>query len=295
MVSADFRVTQVSMARKVTGNLQRSLQKLERLHEQISSNREINRPSDSPVGTVAALRLRAELGRNEQIDRNLNDATAWLATADDTLSEVVDQINRVRDLAIQANNGSLGQTERDAISGEMTMLRDSLLDLANARYLDRSVFAGTASGKAYDATTGAFIGQAASIERMIAPGVRVQINLNGEAVFGPTGADLFTVVANLATAVSTNTNIDAALANLDTSTNTVQQSLAEVGARMKRVMTMQDRSLVSAITLRSSLSQVEDIDLPRAIMEMQIQETTYQAALHATAKVIQPSLVDFLR
>jgi flagellar hook-associated protein 3 FlgL len=294
MVSADFRITHASMARKVTDNLQRSLQRLEQLQEQISSNRQINRPSDSPVGTVSALRLRAELGRNEQISRNLDDATAWLATADDTLTAVVDQVNRVRDLAIQANNGALGQTERDAIAEEMTRIRDGLVDLANARYLDRSIFAGTASGLAYDAT-GTFIGQAASIERTIAPGVRVQINLNAEAVFGVAGADLFTVVTNLATAVTTNTNIGAELANLDTSTSTVQQGLAEVGARMKRVTTMQDRAEVGSITLRQSLSQVEDVDLPRAIMEMRIQETAYQAALATTAKVIQPSLVDFLR
>lgn len=294
MVSADFRITHASMARKVTDNLQSSLQRLERLQEQISSNRQINRPSDSPVGTVAALRLRAELGRNEQITRNIDDAAAWLATADDTLTAVVDQVNRIRDLAIQANNGVLGQTERDAIAEEMNRIREGLIDLANARYVDRSIFAGTASGAAYDAT-GAFVGQAATIERTIAPGVQVQINLNGEAVFGATGADLFSVVANLATAVSTNTNIDTELANLDVSTDLVQQGLAEVGARMKRVTTMQERAIVGATTLRQSLSQVEDVDLPRAIMEMRIQETAYQAALATTAKVIQPSLVDFLR
>jgi flagellar hook-associated protein 3 FlgL len=294
MVSADFRVTHASMARKVTGNMQRSIARLEHLQEQISSNRRINRPSDSPVGTVAALRLRAEIGRNEQIDRNLDDATAWLATADDALTAMADQINRIRDLAIQANNGALGQVERDAVAAEVRQLREGLLNLANAKYLDRAVFAGTATGPAYD-SAGTFIGQAARIERTIAPGVRVQVNLNADTVFGLAGADLFSVVTNLATAISTNTNIDGELANLDTSTRTVQQGLAEVGARMKRITTMQDRASASSISLRQSLSQVEDVDLPKAIMEMRIQETAYQAALQTTAKVIQPSLVDFLR
>lgn len=294
MVSADFRITHASMARKVTGNLQSSLQRLERLQEQISSNRAINRPSDSPVGTVSALRLRAEIGRNEQIDRNISDATSWLSTADDTLSAVVDQVNRIRDLAIQANSGALGQTERDAIAQEMSKLRDGLVELANTKYLGRSIFAGTVSGDAYDAT-GAFIGQAGSIERTVAPGVRVQINLNGESVFGTTGADLFTVVSNLTTAVSTGTNIDTALTNLDARTAVVQQGLAEVGARVRRITTMQDRASANAITLKQGLSQVEDVDLPKVIMEMRIQETAYQAALSTTAKVIQPSLVDFLR
>ena len=62
MVSADFRIAHASMARRVTGNLQRSLAELERIQGQISSNKQLGRPSDSPVGAVAALRLRAELG-----------------------------------------------------------------------------------------------------------------------------------------------------------------------------------------------------------------------------------------
>ncbi len=294
MVSADFRITHASMARKVTGNLQNSLLRLQRLQEQISSNKAINRPSDSPVGTVSALRIRAEIGRNEQIDRNLDDANSWLSTADDTLVSVVDQINRIRDLAIQANSGAIGQTERDAIGQEMTKLRDGLVGLANTKYLGRSIFGGTTAGDAYDAN-GAFIGVAAAIERTIAPGTRVQINLNGESVFGATGADLFTVVNNLTTAVTTGVNIGTELDNLDTRTRLVQQGLAEVGARVRRINTMQDRASATAITLKQGLSQVEDVDLPKVIMEMRIQETAYQAALSTTAKVIQPSLVDFLR
>ncbi len=294
MVSADFRIAHASMARRVTGNLQRSLAELEQLQEQISSNRQINRPSDSPVGTVAALRLRAELGRGDQIGRNIDDAIAWLSTADDTLVSVVDQITRVRDLAIQAQNGVLGQTERDAIALEMDQIREGLVGLANTRYLDRAVFAGTASTAAYDAT-GSYTGQSAIIERAIGPGIRVQINVNGDDVFGSGATDLFATVANLATAVRTNTNIDAEFANLDVRTNAVQQSLAEVGARMNRITTMQERNRAGSINLKQNLSQIEDVDLPKAIMEMRIQETAYQAALMTTSMVIQPSLVDFLR
>ncbi len=295
MVSADYRVTQASMARKVTTNLQRSLQKLEQLQDQISSNRQIRRPSDSPVGTVAALQLRADLGRNEQIARNLDDATAWLASADDALMSVVEQITRARDLTIQAQNGALGQPERDAIATEIDNIREGLIGLANTRYLDRSIFAGTVDTAAYD-TAGNYLGQSAAIERTIAPGVRVQINLNGDELFGPAGGDLFTTLTDLANAIRTNpAAIDAELLDLDAGTNVIQQRQAEVGARLKRIFTMQDRNSAGAITLKQSLSQVEDVDLPQAIMEMRIRETAYNAALATTAMVIQPSLVDFLR
>ncbi len=75
----------------------------------------------------------------------------------------------------------------------------------------------------------------------------------------------------------------------------VSDALGEIGARYNRVETMKNRANHQIVTLRSSLSEVEDIDLPATIMDLQLQETAYKAALSATARVIQPSLVDFLR
>ena len=58
---------------------------------------------------------------------------------------------------------------------------------------------------------------------------------------------------------------------------------------------MKDSAQDRQISVASQLSDIEDIDLPKTIMEMQLQQTSYQAALAASAKVIQPSLIDFLR
>ena len=58
---------------------------------------------------------------------------------------------------------------------------------------------------------------------------------------------------------------------------------------------MKDSAESRVLAVTSQLSDIEDIDLPKVIMEMQLQQTSYQAALAASAKVIQPSLIDFLR
>jgi flagellar hook-associated protein 3 FlgL len=296
MVSADFRVTQQTLATRTTANMQQVLARLQQLQGEISSNRRIQKPSDDPVGTVSSLRLRNDIDRSDQIGRNISDAQAWLGSADDTLSAVVEQLQHVRDLALQAQNGTLGQSELDAIGTEMDKVRETLIGLGNAKYGDRYLFAGTASGPAYD-TAGTYLGQSAAVNRTVAPGVRVQVNVNGDAVFGPNGSDLFTLVSTLATDVRAGNT--AAIANdvagLDTHTQTVQSNLAEIGARGQRVSTMKDRNDAGAVTLKQSLSSVEDIDLPKVLMDMQMQQVAYQAALAATAKVIQPSLVDFLR
>jgi flagellar hook-associated protein 3 FlgL len=296
MVSSDYRVTQQTMAARSTANLQQMLQQLQQLQGEISSNKRIQKPSDDPVGTVSALRLRNDLDRSDQIGRNISDAQGWLGTADDALNNVVAQIQQIRDLALQAQNGTLSQPELDAIGQQLDAARSTLLSLANTKYGDRYIFSGTAAGAAYDAN-GNYTGQSAAIERTVAPGQRVQINVNGDAVFGANGSDLFSLITTLSADVRAGNT--GAIANdvtsLDTHTQTIQSNLALVGARTNSVSTMKDRNDAGAVTMKQNLSDVEDIDLPKVLMDFQSQQVAYQAALSATAKVIQPSLADFLQ
>jgi flagellar hook-associated protein 3 FlgL len=71
--------------------------------------------------------------------------------------------------------------------------------------------------------------------------------------------------------------------------------IADVGARSARVERADEINLERQLSLKAQLSSIEDVDLPRTIMELQMQQTGYEAALSATAKAIQPSLLDFLR
>ena len=296
MPSSDFRITQSTVSRRVMENLQNNLSRLGKLQGQISSLKVLQRPSDSPVAAVSALRLRGDLARNEQVSRNIDDALGWLGTADNTLTVIVEQIQRVRELAVTGRNAPLDAAAREGLAMEVEKIRETIVGLANTRYGDRPVFGGTVSGSiAYDPTA-SFVGNATAIERTVAPGVRVQVNVTGEDVFGPTGNDLFVQLSQIANALRTApSQLDTLVATFDTSTRTIQSNLAEVGARYKRVETMKDRNDVGALTMKQDLSAVEDVDLAKAVMDLQMQETAYQAALQATARVIQPSLVDFLR
>jgi flagellar hook-associated protein 3 FlgL len=294
--SAEFRIAHTSLARRSLDNLQNNLARLARAQDEVSSMKRLRKPSDSPVDTVSAMRLRSDMGRNEQISRNLDDALGWLGVADNTMSTVVEQLQRVRDLAVQARNASADSVAREGIASEIEKIRESLLGLANTQFNGRAIFAGTAAGAvAYDANAN-YVGFSASVQRTIAPGVRVQVNVNGDDVFGAPGADLFTHMNQLADAIRTNPGgLDTLVADLDTRTQAVQTSLAEVGARWARVETMKERNSADALTMKQNLSNVEDTDMARAVMELQMQEVAYQAALQATARAIQPSLVDFLR
>ncbi len=121
--------------------------------------------------------------------------------------------------------------------------------------------------------------------------------MTGPEIFGVEPNNLFNVLSDLANDLLANdpSNLPTHLDNLDARVRNVTDALGEIGARFNRVETMKNRANDQIVTLRSSLSEVEDIDLPDTIMDLQLQETAYKAALSATARVIQPSLVDFLR
>ena len=205
MVSSNFRVTPQILARRTTTNMQATLSSLQQIQAEVSSQKRIQKPSDDPVGMVASMRLRSDVDRTAQISRNIDDATAWLGTADNSLNSVVQQINKARDLAIQAQNGTLTQTERDSIANQIDDIRQNIIGLANTQYAGRSIFAGTVSGPAYD-SSGNYLGNSVAVDRTVAPGTRVQVNVTGDDVFGPAGADLFTNLSTLSTQIRTGTS-----------------------------------------------------------------------------------------
>jgi flagellar hook-associated protein 3 FlgL len=295
MGSSDFRITPQITARRSLGNLQKNIEALNKLQGQISSMKTLQKPSDSPVGMVSALHYRSDLGRNEQVSRNLDDGLTWLNLADDTLNTVFTQLQRVRVLTVEGSNATADATSREAMASEVESIKKTIIGLANTRNLDRPIFGGNVTGGvAYD-DSGTYVGKSATIERSIAPGVRMQVNVNGDDVFGTPGNDIFTVLQKVADDLRSNPSaLSTDVPALDAGTARIQNSLATIGARSQRLETMKDRNSTDGITLKQSLSQVEDADLAQVTLELQMQQVAYQAALQTTAKVIQPSLVDFL-
>ncbi|MCW2613098.1 MAG: Flagellar hook-associated protein FlgL [Frankiales bacterium] len=298
-----FRVTQRSASSTMMQGLQANLGRMQKLQEQLSSGRRISRPSDAPVATAEAMQFRGELRRTEQYSRNAADGLAWLGTADAALTGGLELTRRAKELTLQGINATGNTQGRLALAAEIDSLRAGLLDIANTSYLDRPVFAGTAAVAVAYLPDGTSTGDGGSVTRSVAPGTTVGVNVAGTEVFGADGdpTQLFTVLSELATALrdpdgaARQVALDGGLADLDTAVDRVVSSLGQIGARYDRVETLRNRADDQLITLTGRLSETEDIDLPKTIVDLQMQEVAYQAALGATARVVQPSLLDFLR
>jgi flagellar hook-associated protein 3 FlgL len=293
-----MRVTQHSISMSSLANVQASLNRSAKLQEQMSSGKALNRPSDSPTGTVTALSLRSQISAQEQYGANAQDGKAWLDVQDSTLQSVNQVLQRVRDLTVQGSNtGAMDPGSRQAIAAEIRAMRDNLTGLANTSYLGRPVFGGTtAGGRAFDPATYAYVGDSGTVTRRVDDRTTVSVGSDGSTVFGAGPSSVFALLDTLAADVVADPSaLASGLTALDGRMGTVMNALTDVGARTNQVERAQAATTDKVLDLRSSLSGVEDIDLPSVIIEMQLQESTYQAALSATAKAIQPTLMDFLR
>ncbi|MGY1708655.1 flagellar hook-associated protein FlgL [Geodermatophilus sp. SYSU D00758] len=299
-----MRITQRAVTLTSLEGLNRNLDSIGKLQQQLTSGKLVSRPSDSPTATNSAMRTRNDQAANAQYARNITDGRSRLEATDSTLTTMLAQVRRVRDLTVQAGNtAALPDSAREAIAVEMDELRQSLLSLANTSMQGRPLFGGIASGTAAYTDTGVYLGRGGGageqVLRRVSDTETIRVDITGAEAFGDPalGEDLFAVVATTAAAVRAGdgTQIDDRLAALDVVLEGMLTAVADVGARAKRIEGAGSLTADQALTLTDRLKSVEDIDLAKTIMELEMQKTGYQAALAATAKAIQPSLVDFLR
>lgn len=296
------RVTHQTVQRSTLANLQLNLDRMSGLQGELSSGKVITKPSDDPSGTAKAMQFRAEKRAAEQALRNADDGKSWLTMADGALQTSLAGLRRARDLTVQgASTGVLNATAREALALEIEGLRDALLSEANTSYNGRSVFAGTSdAGTAFTGPTGtppySWTGtDGASVQRRLAPDTTVRVDVNGRAAFGEGAGSVFALLDTVAADLRAGADVNPRLNEIDARMTGMLGELAGVGSRQNQVIDAQERIGKTLVDLKGSIAAVEDIDLAAVLVELQSQEVSYKAALGAASRVLQPSLLDFLR
>lgn len=301
-----MRVTTLMSSRATLRDLNDGLSRLTRLQDQLSSGKQISRPSDDPYGTSRALALRGELGGLDQFQRNVDDGTGWLNTSDTALGQMSDVLSRVRELLVNGGNDTAGPSARAAMADEIDQLAESVKQEADVQYGGRSVFSGTATDTPPYALGGAdtYAGDAGTITRAIGPGVEIPINTDIRALLGDgQGArddKLLNTLRDISDHLRGGTTADANalrgtdLQRLDANLDVLNGIRADVGARTNRLAVASSRLSGLALNSTKLLSDVEDADMAQTITQYTTQQAAYSAALKAGANIVQTSLLDFL-
>lgn len=289
------RVTSSAMASSAMRQLQANLSELSRLQEQASSQRAFLSLSDDPAAATAALRLHGEQQRNEQYARNIGDGLAWVTAADTAITAGTDLLGRVRTLTLQgANDGAMDATAREAIAVELESIRAEMLSTANTTVIGRSVFAGTSDRPAF-AEDGSHSGAGGEVVRQISDHASIRVDTDGAAVFGVGEDSVFSLIDRIVSDLRSGVNVGSRLDEIDQRRNAMLSAQGTVGARQAQIERAKEATLQDAVSLESRRAAVEDVDSVEVLVQLQAQDLVYRSALAVTARVLQPSLMDFLR
>lgn len=269
--------------------------------DQLTTGKKVNKPSDDPVTVMKGMNYRSEVNRVAQYQRNTGEVHNWMDNSDAALEQATQALQKIRELAVQASSDTYSTEERESIQKEVKEIKQHLIDIVNTKANDKYIFNGTNTSEApYSRADGNLNLQSNDIVIEVAPDVRIKANVDANEVFGAGEGEenMFQVIDDFMDALINEDNeeaISSHISKLDGRIDKVINARADLGARMNRLELIEDRLADQEIVATQLMSENEDVDYAKAITDLITQESIHRAALAAGARIIQPSLVDFLR
>ncbi|CAM2934275.1 flagellar hook-associated protein FlgL [Paenibacillus sediminis] len=297
-----LRVTPGMMNLQMLRNINNNLIRMDKNQNILSTGMKLNKPSDDPVGITYSLRYRSDLALNDQFQKNADAATSWLNNTDTALSQVNDIVQRANELLVQGINGTNPQEGLDAINVELKQIYEQLVNVGNSQIGDKYIFNGQLTDKPpYDpATANNQDTDTAGINYQFTEGgAPIQINVTGQDVFGAsTDSDnLFAILKRVQADFSAGKQ-SAASGELDLLKSRlikINEARSEIGAKTNRIDLISTRLDDMKQNLTDMQTKTEDADYAETIMKMKQDESVYQASLATSAKIVQTTLLDYLR
>ena len=287
-----MRITNSMLSTRALRDLQVNYAGLAKVQEQVGTARKLNRASDDPAQARVAIKVRDTLDALAQHLRNIDTADRATSTAETALASADDVLVRLKELAIQGANDTLGATDRAAIAKEVAQLADTLVGLANTRNGEDYVFSGQRTRTpAYASAGAAYAGDTNPLNARVAPGVTVATNVTGDVAFGPALAAVVQLQADLAAG---NRPAPGTLTALDTGLDALLAARTQIGAVVNRLDSTRTFVESSQYASTKLLSDLEDADMAEVISSAAQRQTVYEAALSVNAKILRRSLVDEL-
>ncbi|MFC1558293.1 flagellar hook-associated protein FlgL [candidate division KSB1 bacterium] len=308
-----MRVTDSYRVRTVIGNLNMSRDRLNVLQQQLASAKRINRPSDDPIGATRSMRLRSTLESNQQYDTNIEDALGYLSATEAAMNDSYNLLLEVRDLALKGSNDAT--SDREDLANNLDLILENMVEIGNTKFKGKYLFGGTETlsnpfsldqnvlNQDLDSDIVVYYGNSDVYKRQINEHTAIDLNIPGNGVFDMTdtnGVSIFQEIYNLRNVFKENPlkinrdDMDESMDNITTAMDQLLNAFLEVGTKKQMAVFNQERFELQNISVREQLSKNEDTDFGTAYVQFKAEENALNSALSAGARVISPSLLDFL-
>jgi len=275
------------------------------LASQLSCGLRVNSLSDDPSAAAQSTKLGMEIARVDTYIQTASNQASMLQVTDSTLGEVVTQLTAAISLAIQGTNGTLNASNVQAVTQQLTGIRDQVLALANTSYQGRFLFAGSqGSTKPFSldtTTTPATVSYAGdtNLQLIETPGgQRIQVSSPGTSLFGSGASGVlaalnqtiadFTANAPSATLAASSAALNTALGDISTQRSLLNSSLSTLQSTSNYAQTQEAQLKVQ----QGSMVAADPADVAT---QLKSNQTQYQAMLSVFTALQKVNLFDYLR
>jgi flagellar hook-associated protein 3 FlgL len=296
-----MRVTTKNLMNNYLRNLNGNLVQLQKYQNQMSSGKEILKPSDNPFGTIRAMDLDTSIKQNDQYHKNIEDSLGWIGMTESALGNMTDTLQRARELTVYGSNGTLSDTDMKAIGEELKQIISQVAEVGNTNFDGRYVFAGQSTSstpfKVVNNEIQISLNTTGNLKREISENVTMDINVSGERLMNDTGESLSTTLKNVYDRLMNGDNdtlSSDSIAKLDEQIDNVLSLRAEMGAKYNRLESAKVRNEAQNLNMTELYAKTIDIDIAEKVMQYSMMESVYQASLATGGKILQPTLLNYL-
>ena len=293
-----MRISTAYQFETYAGDIRLANDRLAKAGKQVSTGKQLLKPSDNPLGSTRTLTLRSYRVATDQYESNITSAKGILGYSEEALSSLHNGIKRAYTLAVQGANTSTDQAGRNAMAQEISDIQARLVQIGNSRGPSgQYIFAGQDNGSAPYSASGSgitFSGDTNPVLVEASPSETIQVNTISEPLFSNIYNSLETLKNNLLggnVGAISGTSIN----DMQAALNSISSERGAVGVKLRQVQDYSEQYTRRVDDLTAGISDIEDVDVTTAIMNYQLAQTAYEAALRVASQGYQLSLMDFIQ
>ena len=324
-----MRITNASMVRSHLYDTQNNLTNMSKINQQISTGKVINTVSDDPHKAIKIMNINNEIKYTEKYNSNIDEAVGWMNTTDGALESTGNLLNEIKETILKVGNGTYSQNEMKSLNADINEKIKQLADTLNSTYGGKYLFAGTnvddAPLKVVENPDGSVklefskdkngqtIPNTDDLKADISSGINIDYNISvGEILNIKDGngntVNLLDEINNLSTLMNDIANGDEQTAakaketllndtkgKIDKLFDHVVNERTSLGVRVSTAEKIKELNDEDILNIQDVLSKTQDTDVVEKFIELKSAEMIYQASIQVGAKLIQPTILDYIR
>lgn len=301
-----MRVTNANMANSYMYNIQSTTQKIDRLNKELTGQNVINKVSDDPFKAIKVINLKNEVTSVENLNSNADELLGWAEQTDSVLDSVGSLTNEIKNL-ITSVSSIHSESDISSIAKEVTEKVKQIAELFNSSYAGQNIFSGTATDekavniitnpdgsikieKSNNINNGTLKGE-------VSPGITISYNATVDEVTN--NGELFDTLNDVLDTLNTMPidfdKINDLKEGLDKGLNYVLDARSNIGAKINSIENMKENNISNIEKMSETLSMLNDIDIAQKAVELKSAELVYAASLQVGAKLMQNTILDYIR